>query len=295
MSEVRSPKSEVRRKAEIRSPKKHPRRTRGLGFRVSGFFRLSAFGFRLSLVLATLCSITFNALALDLAGSNPVLPSVVFPQACAAYASGDYSQAAGLFREIAAQHPSANVSHNLGNAEWKLGHAGEAILAWERAQWLDPFGANTRANLRFARKAAQLPTPDLAWYEICSTWLPVDVWAWIAGAGFWIAVALTMLPGIFRWRKAGWQQALAAAGFAACLLTLPSLVGIHTRSALGVVLAPDTPLRLTPTLEAQVLTKLPAGEMARLERVRGGYVYIRSGNDAAGWVLRKEFGLICGK
>jgi tetratricopeptide (TPR) repeat protein len=268
------------------------RRAAGFWLRQVG---LSAFGFRLSLVLATLSVICFNALALDLAGPDPVLPSVAFPHACAAYASSDYAQAAELFRGIAAQRPSANVFHNLGNAEWKLGHTGEAMLAWERAQWLDPFGANTRANVRFARKAAQLPTPDLTWYEICSTWLPVDVWAWIAGAGFWIAVTLTMLPGIFRWRKAGWQQALAAAGFAACLLTLPSLVGIHTRSALGVVLAPDAPLRLTPTQEAQVLTKLPAGEMARLERARGGYVYLRSGNDAAGWVRRKEFGLICGK
>jgi len=225
----------------------------------------------------------------------PSIPADVFRQASEAYVSGAYSDAVLVLTDLAQRCPSSGVFHNLGNAEWKLGHAGEAILAWERAQWLDPFGANPRANLSFARKAAQLPTPDLAWYEICSTWLPVDVWAWIAGAGFWIAVALTLLPGIFRWRKAGWQQALAAAGFAACLLTLPSLVGIHTRSALGVVLAPDTPLRLTPTQEAQVLTKLPAGEMARLERARGGYVYLRSGNDAAGWVRRKEFGLICGE
>jgi hypothetical protein len=295
MIEVRSPKAEGRRKSEVRSPGEHLPPTPLFESRVSGFLRISDLGFRIPLLLATLCSITFNALALDPAGPNLSSPSLSFPHASAAYASGDYPQAAELFRGIAAGHPSANVFHNLGNAEWKLGHAGEAILAWERAQWLDPFGANTRANLRFARKAAQLPTPDLAWYEICSTWLPVDVWAWIAGAGFWIAVALTLLPGIFRWRKAGWQQALAAAGFAACLLTLPSLVGIHTRSALGVVLAPDTPLRLTPTQEAQVLTKLPAGEMARLERARGGYVYIRSGNDAAGWVRRNEFGLICGK
>src|SRR5260370_26530131 len=50
--------------------------------------------------------------------------------------------------------------------------------------------------------------------SICSTWLPVNAWVWIACVSFWLAVALIMLPGILRWRKADWHQGLAAAGFA---------------------------------------------------------------------------------
>jgi hypothetical protein len=100
-----------------------------------------------------------------------------------------------------------------------------------------------------------------------------------------------MLPGIFRWRKADWHQGIAAAGFAIFLLTIPALLGVHTRSRLGILVPKETPLRLTPTREAQVLAKVPAGEMARLERVRGDYLYVRAGN-AAGWVERSQFGLI---
>jgi len=33
--------------------------------------------------------------------------------------------------------------------------------------------------------------------------------------------------------------------------------------------------------------------MARLERERGDYLYIRLGNDTAGWIRRAEFGRIC--
>ena len=210
-----------------------------------------------------------------------------------AYANNDYSEAAWTWRDLSQTRPSAGVFHNLGNAEWQRGRTGDAVLAWERAQWLDPYDVNARANLRFARKAAQLTAPELAWYEICSTWLPVDAWAGMASAGFWVAVGLVMLPGIFRWRKAGWHQAGSAAAFAVFLLALPALLGVHTRCGLGVIRIPDTPLRLTPTREAQVLAKLPAGEMARLERVRRDYVYVRAGNDAAGWVRRPEFGLNC--
>lgn len=215
----------------------------------------------------------------------------LFKQGAQAYAAGGFEQAASFFREAAAAAPAAGTLHNLGNAEWQCGRTGPAILAWEHAQWLDPFSANTRANLRFAHKAAQLDAPDLAWYEICSTWLPVNAWAWIACLNLWLAVAMVMLPGVLRWRKADWHQGLAVAGFAIFLLTIPALMGVHTRAKLGILLPKETPLRLTPTSEAQVLAKLPAGETARLERERNNYVFIRTGT-AAGWVKREQFGLI---
>lgn len=215
-----------------------------------------------------------------------------FRQGSQAYAAGGYEQAAAFFEDARRISPSSGVLHNLGDAEWQRGRVGYAILAWERAQWLDPYSANTRANLRFGRKTAQLDAPDFAWYEICSKWLPVDAWAWIAGVSLWLAITMVVLPGILRWSKADWHQGLAAAGFAVFLLCIPAMIGVQSRSRLGVVLLRDTPLRLTPTREAQVLTKLPAGDMVRLERERGSYVYVRAGNDAAGWVERAQFGRI---
>lgn len=217
----------------------------------------------------------------------------LFEQASQAYIAGGYEQSALLFGEAAAATPAAGTLHNLGNAEWQCGRSGPAIFAWERSQWLSPFNLNTRANLRLARKAAQLEAPDLAWYEICSTWLPINAWAWLACLSFWLALAMVILPGIFRWRKADWHQGLAAGGFAIFLLTIPALAGISTRSNLGIVLAKDTPLRLTPTAEAQVLAKLAPGETARLERERGRYVFIRT-SAAAGWIERAQLGLISG-
>jgi tetratricopeptide (TPR) repeat protein len=227
--------------------------------------------------------------------SPPAPPPTAFQSACDLYSAGAFDRSAEAFRELARTQPSAGALHNLGNAEWKRGQTGEAILAWERACWLDPFHAGARANLRFVRKAVQLGAPDLAWDEICSTWLPVNVWPWLAGGSLWFAVALVMLPGIFRWRRADWHQAAAAAGFAVFLLTLPALVGVQTRSKLGVIREADTLLRLTPTREAQVLTKLPAGELARAEQERGDYVLVRASGDAVGWVRRAEFGLISGR
>jgi hypothetical protein len=104
---------------------------------------------------------------------------------------------------------------------------------------------------------------------------------------------MVMLPGILRLRKAAWHQAVAALGFMVFLLSVPAYLGVHTRSHIGFVLQKDVPLRLTPTLEAQAVTRLAAGEPARFIRTRGNYVLIRT-NRALGWVERDQFGLTAG-
>lgn len=219
-------------------------------------------------------------------------PDSLFQDGIHAYINGDYQAAASTFKTILSNAPSSGVLHNLGNAEWKCGRIGPAILAWERANWLEPFDVNTIANLRFARKSTHLEAPNLTWYEICSTWLSSRAWAWIAMISFWGGLALVMLPGHLKKGRADWFQGVAAGAFAVFFICIPALAGIQTRSSLGVILPDQTPLRLTPTHDAQILGRLPAGESARIEMERGNYLYVRAGNDTAGWVERTEFGLI---
>ncbi|HEX3797626.1 MAG TPA: hypothetical protein VH413_02900 [Verrucomicrobiae bacterium] len=214
-----------------------------------------------------------------------------FSQGSREYAAGHFDLAAANFNQAVETSPSIGAWQNLGNAEWQCGETGLAILAWERTQWLDPLDARSRDNLRFARKMRLLEAPELSWPEICSSWLPVAAWPWVAMFSFWAAVGMVLLPGIFRWRKAGWHQAIAAAGFAIFLLAIPAMIGVHTRTKIGVVLVRDTPLRLTPTSDAQSIARLAAGETARLERERGHYLFIRTAN-ASGWIDQTQFALI---
>src|SRR5262245_59174057 len=219
------------------------------------------------------------ALALWVFGFGPIYGETaqeLFARGSAAYQAGDYVGAARAFRAAAQVRPAAGTFQNLGNAEWQLGHTGQAVLAWERSLWLDPFHWAAYTNLRFARKTAQLESPELTWYEVVSSWLPVNWWAWTAGLSFWLAVGMVMLPGIFHWRKLTWHQALSALGLAVFLLSVPAHWGVDTRSRIGFVLQKNAPLRLTPTENAQLITRLPAGEPARLERTRGAYLLIRT-------------------
>ena len=247
--------------------------------------RPSGFGFRLPrFVCVALLASSIRILAAS--------PNTVFQAGAAAYRAGDYLRAAEAFRQSVALQPASGALQDLGNAEWQCRRTGPAILAWEQARWLDPFNQFARQNLRFARKTAQLESPELAWYEVVSTWLPASWWAWIAGTSLWLAIGMVILPGVLRLRKATWHQAVAALGLMVFLLSVPAHIGVQTRSRVGFVLQPDTPLRLTPTLEAQAVTRLAAGEPGRWVRARGNYVLIRTGR-ALGWVEQDQFGLAC--
>jgi hypothetical protein len=200
--------------------------------------------------------------------------------------------AAKAFASAAAAQPGDGTLQNLGLAEWQRGRIGYAVLAWEQALWVNPYNSSVRENLRHARKTAQLEEPELAWFEAASTWMPVNTWAVMAGISLWFAIGMMTLPRILRWRRANWPQALAAAGIAMFLLCLPSLAGVHTRSNIGFVLEKETPLRLTPTREAQTVTLLTEGQPARWQRARGDYLLVRTPY-GQGWIKREQFGRIC--
>ena len=217
-------------------------------------------------------------------------PDDRFRKANAAYTSGDFAEAAGELRELVSEGKFSGAAlHNLGNSEWKVGRPGHAVLAWERARSVNPFNQNTEANLRFARNKARVEAPVLGWHERYSTWLPGGWWLVIASVGLWGGVALLTLPRLLGWRRADWHQGIAAALLAIFLLSLPALLGLSKRAQLGVVLEDETPLHLTPTREGETLTKLPAGEMARVERARGDYLYVRAEGDRAGWLKKADF------
>jgi len=225
---------------------------------------------------------------------NGAVASRFFQQGLAAVESGDNEQAFAMFSDSATVLPASGTLHNLGNAAWRTDQPGTAVLAWEQALWLDPRNDSARRSLRYARHTGDLEEPDLRWFEVCSSWLPQQWWPWIAATSFWSCLSLLILPAVFRRRRRDGFQALAAAAAAVCLLCLPALAGLNSRAHLGFILPPEAALRVTPTAEAQILTYLPSGEPARLERKRGNYALIRT-RYTTGWVSQEALGLIGGR
>ncbi|MBI3447784.1 MAG: hypothetical protein HY049_02500 [Acidobacteria bacterium] len=81
----------------------------------------------------------------------------------AAYERGAYLEAITLYEEL--QHAgarSAALEYNLGNALFKAGRLGPAILAYERASRLDPKDADAVANLEYLRTLTIDRIPEAA-------------------------------------------------------------------------------------------------------------------------------------
>ncbi|HEY1788763.1 MAG TPA: hypothetical protein VGJ73_11430 [Verrucomicrobiae bacterium] len=214
-----------------------------------------------------------------------------FAEGVAAYRIGEFAGSAQAFEKAATVRPAAGTYVNLGLAEWQRGHAGSAILAWERAQWIDPFNKPAGEDLRFARQVTQLDAPQLKWFETLSSWLPSAAWLWLAGASLWLAVGMMLLPTVFRRQKAGWHQTLAAFGICIFLFSLAANWGVISRTNLGFVVDDNAPLLLTPTQDGEVTSTLTSGEPARKVRALGNYYLIRT-ESQTGWVRREEFGLV---
>ena len=69
-----------------------------------------------------------------------------------AYAQGDYASAVEQWQEQGHRDGlTAPLLSALGNAEWKLGRKGRAVICWERALLLDPRDTVAIAGLRHAQ------------------------------------------------------------------------------------------------------------------------------------------------
>ena len=78
-----------------------------------------------------------------------------FRQGVNEFESGAFAKAVTNF-SIAAEHrPASGTLVNLGLAEWRRGRAGAAVVAWERALWIEPANGAARNNLRYEQSPAE--------------------------------------------------------------------------------------------------------------------------------------------
>ena len=80
-----------------------------------------------------------------------IILTILFADANAQYAEGNYAEAAIAYEQIVATDPSAEVYYNLGNAYFKQGELAHAILSYERALRLQPSHKDAKYNLQFAQ------------------------------------------------------------------------------------------------------------------------------------------------
>ena len=219
-----------------------------------------------------------------------------------AYTAGSYDEAARLFAQvIATRGYSAPLCFDLGNAEARAGHTGEAILNYERARYLAPGDRDIEQNLQIARKAAGLEPNPYRWWEIVLRSINWTVWLAIMGVVLvliFVAVIgnayLPVVSGLTRIPPPRLKlifRAVLFGGIPFCLLmgyVELSTIGFNDRIE-GVIVAPKAAtLRLSPFESSDSNGTIPEGELVTVETLHDNYFYIEARDHHFGWVQEKD-------
>lgn len=214
-----------------------------------------------------------------------------FEQANAAFSAGDYRAAIARYDEILAHNgASASVLFNLGNAHYRCGQFGAAILDYERAQVLAPRNHSIEANLRLAREKAGVPAPEPNTIQQLAGGLSPNSLAWIGS----VALAIICLAlGVSRIspRLAKFKAIGIVAGVP--LLAVIAAFAIRwPEFNRAIVVTANAPARIAPADTAAESFALKAGEQVTVAKSYGPFILARTTDGRSGWVSDKDISRI---
>jgi tetratricopeptide (TPR) repeat protein len=225
---------------------------------------------------------------------DPSEATSLFHEGNAAYADGRYRDAADIYQRITESgFRNADVYYNLGNALWKSGDVGPAVVAYERSLRIEPGHTDALANLDFAREnlvdrrtgAADGPlgeTVERAYRRVTtgSVALAASILYIIAAA----AVVLGLLRGAF-------QPFLVRTAVVAAVLSV-ALTAFAVYRAAGedatpeaVVMTAEVGVRTGPGQDFVLEFRLHEGTKVLVRETRGEWSRIAvGGTDLTGWL-----------
>lgn len=166
----------------------------------------------ISLVI-TIMTVVFTA-------SGKGVPDAKWDEANTAYINAEYDKAIALYDSIAAEgYVGAKLYYNLGNAYYKEGRLGKAILNYNRALRYDPSDSDTRHNLNVANariKDKIEAVPEFFFKSWVRKWkrsLNSNIWAVVSLATLALTLSCILLYLLSRrmvLRKTGFYGAIAA-------------------------------------------------------------------------------------
>ena len=214
------------------------------------------------------------------------------------YEEGQYAQAVQAYQQLVEQgYADSALFYNLGNATYKLGDYGGAILNYRRAQRLAPRDADIQANLDLARSRAvdqfEVTEARGTLTQLGETMQGVFTHDQLAmGAlGLWILFVVLLL--LFGTAKAGgaWRRVLKYAMSAAAVVLVAGVLALgvyshadHAQSE-GVIVVAQVEVTSGPGEQYVTEFTLHSGTEVDLVETRGSWVrLIAAGGELEGWV-----------
>lgn len=233
-------------------------------------------------MLVLVCSLNVT---LATAGPSPVER---FFEANQAYKNQQYQQAIDGYRHMIENgYENGQIYYNLGNAYFRLGNLGRAILSYERARLLIPRDSDLAFNLSHARNQAQ---DDSMALQISSLSEVLGLGSFNRYEVFFGFVLLNILffslLCIRLYKKTEGTYYLSI--FLAIVIGIGGAVSALKWYAWAsdhraVVLSEEAVVRAGPDTRDTVLFKLHAGTVVRVDRTENDWTLLQLSKDKRGW------------
>jgi tetratricopeptide (TPR) repeat protein len=218
-----------------------------------------------------------------------------FDKANQEYAQGHFKEAIAGYETLVRSGPlSANLFYDLGNAYFRTGDFGRAILSYERALALEQHHPEAAANLQIARDEARALEMQQSWPERYLQFANVNQYSATAAVGFW-AGAFCIVGLIFTRRRSARVIALLILSLSVFALAIFAIYEIDHGSkggALAVVIGSEVQARLATADTANSVLALPPGSEIKILSTRGDWVYAALPNNLRGWIPAKSAELV---
>ncbi len=205
-------------------------------------------------------------------------------EAKAAYDAGRFAEAAQIYEAaIALRGETAPLRFNLGNACYREGDPGRAVLEYRRAWRLAPRDADVAANLKVALELGGAPVPAPPWYLWPVERISAAEARVLAATGWWFGFLLLSASWLWRRGPALLLRRLAAACAVACAAGLAGLRHWHALGAEHVVTATGVNALYAPLEGASSHFTVPRGAIVEAMEEQGPWLKIRlAGRE--GWI-----------
>ena len=210
-----------------------------------------------------------------------------FAKANLDYSEGRFQEAIDGYQSLVHSGEwSANLFYDLGNAWFRLGNFGEAILNYERALALDPHHPEAATNLTLVRdeaRAIELKRNRLERYIEAGTSTQYSIAASIA---FWSALFGAARLFFLRRRSVALVLLVifSTAVLAGAVFALYSRETGSKGRDLAIVTGKNIVARLATADNANSVLALPPGTAIKVLSQRGDWLYAALPNDLRGWI-----------
>ncbi len=230
---------------------------------------------------------------LRLAGAATTDAASGFDSANRLYEQGKFSEAAGAYEALLQSGSiSPALYFNLGNARYKSGDVGRAMMAYRTAERLAPRDPDVRANLQFVRNQIQGPKlPPGRWQQWLAR-LTINEWTVLTAIALWF----WLLPLVLAQWRPGWKPTLRGFILTGGIATL--VLGICLGAALSaasartaIVTARDTAVRNGPFDESPTAFTVHDGAELGVLDQKEEWLQVTAGN-RIGWLKRDHAALL---